>query len=114
MSSPLLKEIGMANGFDNSQDRAEISGILPNHQDDEDIDNDDKIYTTNLEYQLRQKSRRLRQDRQPQKLPSPGGPARPKKSTKYSGSVFSKRPTSKKDSIGSNTLSNEDYYNGSP
>ena len=75
MSSPLLKEIGMANGFDNSQDRAEISGILPNHQDDEDIDNDDKIYTTNLEYQLRQKSRRLRQDRQPQKLPSPGGRA---------------------------------------
>lgn len=106
MSSPLLKEIGMG---DNSQDREEISGILPNHIDDEDIDHDDKIYATNLEYQLRQKSRRLRQDRQPHKLPTPS----PKKPTKISGSVFAKRngsTTNKKASIGSSGDYSNDYY----
>ena len=109
MSSPLLNQIGINNAFDNSQERVEISGILPNHIDDEEIDNDDKIYATNLEYQLRQKSRRLRQDRQPQKLPSSG----PKKSARYSGSVFSKRNKSKKDSVGSRDYSNEYGSNGS-
>lgn len=58
-SSPALNLIGVN---DDSQNREELSGIMANHIDDE-IDQDDKIYATNLEYQLRQKSRRLKKDR---------------------------------------------------